>query len=110
MRAQRPLSWPFEPLAQSAEGFFLDVGRDVRVGVHGVGYARMAQDLLNNLGVLALFEHEGCKGVPEVVILSAATRSKRTSCLPSASRARNFRVECCALEVLHQRLTLYESA
>jgi hypothetical protein len=35
-----------------------------------VGYAGMAQDLLNNLGVLALFEHEGCKGVPEVVGVS----------------------------------------
>ena len=39
----------------------------MRVGVHGVGYAGMAQDLLNNLGVLALFEHKGGEGVPEIV-------------------------------------------
>ena len=28
----------------------------MRVGIHSMSYARVAQDLLNNLGVLALFE------------------------------------------------------
>jgi len=39
----------------------------VRVSVHGVGYAGVAQYLLDNLGVFALFEHESGEGVPEVV-------------------------------------------
>ena len=49
----------------------------MRVGVHGVRYAGMAQDLLNNLGVLALFEHKGGKGVPEVV---GASGFRQASC------------------------------
>ncbi len=32
-----------------------------------MGYAGVTQYLLNNLGVLPLFEHEGCKGVPKIV-------------------------------------------
>jgi hypothetical protein len=32
-----------------------------------MSYARVAQDLLNNLRVLALFEHEGGESVPEIV-------------------------------------------
>ena len=39
----------------------------MRVGVHSVGYAGVTQYLLNNLGVLPLFKHEGGEGVPEVV-------------------------------------------
>jgi len=32
-----------------------------------MGYAGMAQYLLNDLRILALFEHKGSEGVPEIV-------------------------------------------
>ncbi len=32
-----------------------------------MSYAGVAQYLLNDLGVLALFEHQGGEGVPEIV-------------------------------------------
>ena len=45
----------------------MDGGGDVGVGVHRLRDTRMSEDLLNNLGVFALLEHEGGEGVPEIV-------------------------------------------
>ena len=45
----------------------MDARRDVRVGVHSVGYTGVDQYLMDDLGVLALLEHEGGEGVPKIV-------------------------------------------
>ena len=42
-----------------------------------MGYAGVAQYLLNNLGVLALFKHKGGEGVPEVVGASGLRQAGR---------------------------------
>ena len=57
----------FESLTQPSEGPSLNVGRNVRVSVHRVGYLRVPEYFLDDLRVLPLFEHSRGEGVPEIV-------------------------------------------
>ena len=66
-----------------------------------MSYARVAQYLLDDLRVLALFEHEGSEGVPEIIGASsfrqAGCAHERLEIAPDqvvpAHRAASFRGE-----------------
>jgi hypothetical protein len=56
-----------KPLTEPSEGLSLHVGRDVRLGVHRVGYLRVPEDFLDDLRVLPLLEHPRSEGMPKIV-------------------------------------------
>ena len=62
-----PAITPLDEAIEVLNGFLLEPGYDMRVGIQGEGDARMAQPLAHHLGIDAGNEQYGGMGVPEVV-------------------------------------------
>jgi hypothetical protein len=79
------LEMPREEIVESHGGFAVHGGGDVSVGAGGLFYGGVSQHLRDQLELLLVLEHEGGKGVPEVVETNVFQPKKRRSLYTGAS-------------------------
>jgi hypothetical protein len=59
--------YTLEAFAETAESGALHVGGDVGVGIHSVRNLGVAEDLLDDLGILSLLQHKRSEGMSKIV-------------------------------------------